>query len=128
MFILLFILTIEITAEIHYENYTVHTVIPKNSRHLQILKEMQQDYHFWTQLKDELSPVDIMVPPHLYVDFKNIVSSNAIPTVVMISNVQEQIEKLKRERRDTFNKKMHWHDYHNGEEVNSVVFQRFRCK
>lgn len=115
----------EIFAEeqIIYENYSVHTVLPISNKHVRVLEKMQnmEDYHFWTQIKDVGLPVDIMVPPHMSADFENIVSSNAIPTTVMISNVQKNIERLGRTRRNTFNR-MHWLDYHNGEEVNYFKF------
>lgn len=112
------ILLIEFSVglKVRYENYSVHSFLPANSKHLRLLQSLQntEDYQFWSQIKGVGLAVDVMVPPHKIVDFQNFASSNAIPTTVLIENVQEKLERVRR----SSNNKMHWHDYHTGEEVN----------
>lgn len=105
--------------KVRYDNYKVYTVLPTNTTHLNILRNLERhgEYNFWTDIKNVAMPVDVMVPPHLSSDFQDLISNHKMSSSLKINNVQDKIERLARKRRSTV-KQMDWYDYHDGEEVN----------
>lgn len=109
-----------------YDGYKVYKVVPINSKHIEVLKTLQEPgYNFWNEITNAGTPVDVMVSPQMVLDFQHIVSAYKIPCTLMIENVQEKAESLGRKRRSV-SYGMDWYGYHTWEEVSQQTFHQSR--
>lgn len=106
------------SEKVRFDKYSVYRVTPTNEQHLQVLKDLEAlgGYSFWSEVGRVNSPVDIMVPPHLKADFKDVLVSTGIVSELFIENVQEKIEQSAPKAKGGI-RSVGWTDYHTLDEV-----------
>lgn len=106
------------SEKVRFDNYSVYRVTPSSEQQLQILKELEAlgGYSFWSEVGKVNAPVDIMVPPHLKSDFKDVLLLTGIASELFMENVQEKIEQSEPKARGGF-RSVGWTDYHTLDEV-----------
>lgn len=110
------------TEKVRFDNYKVYRATPTNKQQLQLLKDLESSgaYSFWSEVGRVNNPVDIMVPPHLQADFREIAALSGIPTELFMQNVQENVEQTEPKQRNGF-KSVGWTEYHTLDEVRKYV-------
>lgn len=113
-----FVVASAASQKVRFDNYSVYRVTPKNAQQLQSLKSLEGfgGYSFWTEVGKMNTPVDIMVPPHLKADFKDVLELTGIPSETFIEDVQQLVEKSERKTRGSV-RSVGWTDYNTVDEV-----------
>lgn len=104
--------------KVRFDNYKVYRVTPKNAQQLQVLRDLEATggYSFWSEVGRINNRVDIMVPPHLHADFKDVAALSGIPIELFMENVQDAVEQSEPKKRGSF-RSVGWTDYHTLDEV-----------
>ncbi|XP_053692244.1 zinc carboxypeptidase-like [Sabethes cyaneus] len=118
VFSLLISTTFVWSAQVRFDNYRVYEIAIENQDQLQLLQHLEQfsdAYLFWETPVRTGTKVDLMVPPHKFSDFSELVSRLQLHVSTKIENVQQLIDKeqLSRSRRDEFG----WTKYHSLDEI-----------
>lgn len=110
------------TEEVRFDNYKVFRVTPKNEEQVKVLKDLEATggYSYWSEVGGVKNPVDIMVPPHLLADFKDVVESTGIFSELFMNNVQENVEQSKQKKKAAI-RSVGWTDYHTLDEVRKQI-------
>jgi len=117
-FLCLLVLSTVIADRATHHNYQVLRVYPENQEQIEVLMKLEKNPNgliFWVQPFQAGKAVDIMVPPHMLPQFKEITASLNLKYEVYISNVQHLIdtERPKVRPKADFN----WTDYYTLEEI-----------
>ncbi|KAF2892788.1 hypothetical protein ILUMI_13386 [Ignelater luminosus] len=102
---------------IRFDNFQVYHVIPRTSQQLEILKRLQenpQGFNFWNEVAVTGRKVDIMVPPHLKYNFRDLVQE--FDAELWIENVQQLLDN-EGSQVDSKPDDFHWTDYHTLESI-----------
>ncbi|XP_050955884.1 carboxypeptidase A4 isoform X3 [Labeo rohita] len=102
LYLAIFALLAAVHCEELFNGDQVLRIHAESEDHIQILKELEEDVvnsglDFWTHGVSTERPVDIRVPHARLYAVKDFLKENNIPFTVMISNVQELLEKEKAE-------------------------------
>ncbi|XP_059610856.1 uncharacterized protein LOC132257834 [Phlebotomus argentipes] len=108
-----------------FDNYRVYTVQVDNDEQLQVLYEMEKaafsSYDFWKNPSYIGRPVEVMVPPHKFSEFEEIMESLQFQTSLKITNVQELVDKQQPEITPTSD--FDWTRYQTMDEINAWMDQ-----
>lgn len=75
-----------------FDNYRVYSVSVENEIQLRALKELSatsDSYNFWDEPRSIGSSVDVLVPPHKFAHFSEIVEKFNFQITLTNSNLQE---------------------------------------
>ena len=102
-----------------YDNYKVHTVVPKTDAQLAALEFMSgvEGYDFWSAIKGLNAKVDVMVPPHMAARFSEFLENNNMESSIMIADVQSAIEKQNPKISHRNTRAIDWESYFEIDEV-----------
>lgn len=81
------------TEKARFDNYRVYSLNVETVEQLKELKKLDENsdgFEFW-KLADVGREADLMVPPHKYADFEELVESLNISYYLKIRNVQEYV-------------------------------------
>uniref|UniRef100_A0A1L8DQZ6 Zinc carboxypeptidase A 1 n=1 Tax=Nyssomyia neivai TaxID=330878 RepID=A0A1L8DQZ6_9DIPT len=117
---LLFFLAVSNCEKARFDNYKVFSVNVKNEEQVEVLQALEKmsSYDFWNGATKVGGVVDIMVPPHKFPEFEEIISRNNFEIDLKVSNVQELIDNEQPKvlaRNDEFG----WTQYHTLDEINA---------
>nr|XP_037876331.1 zinc carboxypeptidase-like [Bombyx mori] len=79
-----------------FDNYTLFKVLPENERQIEILQNLQDNdlrFDFWSSPGIKAEFVNIMSKPENKIDLDNFLKSNGINYEIVMSNIQEAIDK-----------------------------------
>nr|XP_055048230.1 carboxypeptidase A2-like [Misgurnus anguillicaudatus] len=95
----IFTLLVAVYCEGHFKGHQVLRIHAETEDHLEVLYELRgnQELDFWTDGISTALPIDVLVPHANLSDVRNILNTVKIPFTVMISNVQELLDKEKAE-------------------------------
>ncbi|XP_065072624.1 zinc carboxypeptidase-like [Ochlerotatus camptorhynchus] len=101
-----------------FDNYRVYQVIIATEQQLQTLQYLEQHpdgYIFWDLPAQTNMELELVVPPHKYADFEELVTKLNMKTRLMIKNFQEVIdnERPNKSQRNGFG----WTDYYSTADI-----------
>ncbi|VEN44966.1 unnamed protein product [Callosobruchus maculatus] len=122
LLLLLAIQNIVLAYQVRYDNHAVYRVTPKTRQHVEVLKYLEKEgwIDFWTPLRSNAYPVDIMVAPGVKRNLEIMLEDYGIDTTNLISNVQEVIDEQKGL---TKSRSLDWNNYYTLTEIQNWVYK-----
>ncbi|CRK92462.1 CLUMA_CG006024, isoform A [Clunio marinus] len=103
-----------------FDNYRVYSIEVQSNIQLKILNELSEtsdSYNFWEVPTKVGVNADLVVPPHQFAHFGEIVDKYNLTTNLIISNLQEFIENESPKRQRKEEGDMNWDDYQSLETI-----------
>lgn len=95
-FSFLLLAPVVLSEKFRFDNYTLFKVLPENERQIDILQNLQDNdlrFDFWSSPGIKAEFVNIMSKPENKIDLDNFLKSNGINYEIVMSNIQEAIDK-----------------------------------
>ncbi|KAG5680171.1 hypothetical protein PVAND_009696 [Polypedilum vanderplanki] len=114
IFLILSFVTVNAVIEkARYDNYRVYEINIENEDHLKLMQEIENfpdGYKFMEPFGKIKSNVRLIVPPHKFGDFSELVERFELKTRLLVTNLQEVFdrEQPKRTKRSTFDWSSYW--------------------
>ncbi|KAG7297763.1 hypothetical protein JYU34_018495 [Plutella xylostella] len=109
--------------KVRYDNYTVYKIFPNNGKDIEVLSNLQEKdfrYDFWSEAVPGAEFVDIMAAPADKAELEILAKDYGMKIEIVMSNVQDVIDKQKVARYTSRNiKSMGWDAYYNLNDINN---------
>lgn len=123
-FLVLLSLGLALAEKKTFHNYTVYSIIPKDTAALNVLKEWEErsynSFNFWSSVTKVNNPVDVMVPPELKDYVENTIKTMGMSSRIFIKNVQAYIDKENVQPLLRADQTFGWNQYHTLDEVSNT--------
>ncbi|CAO1308920.1 unnamed protein product [Diamesa serratosioi] len=110
-----FVIGSVISERARFDNYRVYSINIENAKQLNILQELNEypdGYNFWDPPSKVNSKIDLVVPPHQFAHFGELVKALNLKTKVKINNLQQTMDKERPMKQNKADDAMSWVDYH----------------
>uniref|UniRef100_U5EWN0 Putative zinc carboxypeptidase a 1 n=1 Tax=Corethrella appendiculata TaxID=1370023 RepID=U5EWN0_9DIPT len=111
--------TNSLATEARFDNYHLYDVKVENPIQLTVLLEIEKNldgYRFWDEPRKLNSVLKIVVPPHKFAEFSELVDQYRFDVSLVTANLQEFVDKTKIKSRDG---NFGWTSYHTLTEINN---------
>ncbi|CRL07711.1 CLUMA_CG020665, isoform A [Clunio marinus] len=118
--LLIFSFTIGSCEKARFDNYRVYSINIDNNVQLSVLKEIEQtsdSYSFWDSPTHVGENVEIVVPPHQFAHYDEIINKFTFRTILIHENLQEVMDKTQPKRQRKEEGDMNWDDYQSLETI-----------
>ncbi|XP_058830777.1 zinc carboxypeptidase-like [Topomyia yanbarensis] len=118
LFVLALVATSATLAEkARFDNYRLYRIAIENLEHLEVLQAVEQlgeGYNFWVEPVNVNSEVDLVVPPHKFAEFTELVERYGLQARLSVANLQQVFDdELRRTTKEAFG----WNAYYTLEEI-----------
>jgi len=112
------LLGVTLAAKARFDNYQVHRVVVESDEVLQLLRDMEEQnngYMFWETPTAIGRGADVVVPPHKFEEFSNILEKFNMKSTKLTENLQSLIDNespIEVSYINKVKKAFGWNDYH----------------
>ncbi|XP_055627088.1 zinc carboxypeptidase-like [Toxorhynchites rutilus septentrionalis] len=100
-----------------FDNYRVYRIRIENVKQLEVLQAIEQlgeGYSYWREPVNVNTEVDLVVPPHKFAEFGEVVEQHELPAELTVRNLQELFDA---EQKRTAKQGFGWNAYYTLEEI-----------
>ncbi|XP_062559197.1 zinc carboxypeptidase-like [Armigeres subalbatus] len=100
-----------------YDNYRLYRIKIESAQQLEVLQAVEQlgqGYNFWSEPVNVDSEVDLVVPPHMFAEFGELVERYDLQVQLSVSDLEQLFEQ---ERRRNTRQAFGWNAYYTLEEI-----------